>query len=111
MNREIQQVTEKRFDLARSAPIINSSLRHLIGYNSDMKFARDLLQRKTPIPLDVDETTAELINEMCNLWSRLQPTHEPVEITPAIYKYYWGRANENTSSALSGIHFGHWKTF
>ena len=111
MNREIQQVTEKRFDLARSAPITNSSLRHLIGYNSDTKFARDLLQRKTPIPLDVDETTAELINEMCNLWSRLQPTHEPVEITPAIYKYYWGRANENTSSALSGIHFGHWKTF
>jgi hypothetical protein len=111
MNREIQQVTEKRFDLARSAPITNSSLRDLIEYNADTAFARDLLQRKVAIPRDIDETTAELINEMCNLWSRLHSTHGLVKITPAIYKYYWGRANENTSSALSGIHFGHWKTF
>jgi hypothetical protein len=34
-----------------------------------------------------------------------------VEITPAIYKYYWGGVNEATFSALSGIHFGHWKIF
>ncbi len=49
MNREIQQVTEKRFDLARSAPVTNSSLRDLIGYNADTAFARDLLQRKVAI--------------------------------------------------------------
>jgi hypothetical protein len=44
MNREIQQVTEKRFDLARSAPVMSSSLHDLIGYNADTTFARDLLQ-------------------------------------------------------------------
>jgi hypothetical protein len=88
MNRKIQQVTEKRFDLARSAPVTSSSLRNIVGYNADTMFARDLLQQKVPIPPDVDEITAELIEEMCNLWTRLHSTHEPVDITPAIYKYY-----------------------
>ena len=109
MNTEIQQVTEKRFDLAKSAPVTSSSLRHLVGYNADTAFALDLLQRKVPIPSDVDDITAESINEMCRLWTRLHPNHRPIDITPAIYKYYWGGVNEATSSALSGIHFGHWK--
>ncbi len=111
MNKEIQHVTEERFDLARSAPVMSSSLHNLIGYNADTAFAKDLIQRKVPIPLDVDVITAELINEMCHLWKRLHSSHGPVDITPAIYKYYWGRVNENTSLALSGIHFGHWKIF
>jgi hypothetical protein len=111
MNKEIQQVMEKRFDLARSVPVTSSFLCNLIGYNADTVFARDLLQLKVPIPSYVDVITAELINEMCHLWTRLHSSHRPVDITPAIYKYYWGRINENTSSALSGIYFGHWKIF
>jgi hypothetical protein len=111
MNKEIQQVMEKRFNLARSAPVMSSSLRNLIDYNADTAFARDLLQHKVPIPLDVDVITAESIDEMCHLWTCLHSSHGSVDITQAIYKYYWGRVNENTSSALSGIHFGHWKIF
>ena len=87
MNREIQQVMERRFDLARSAPVMSSSLRNLYGYNADTTFARDLLQRKIPVPLDVAEITAKLIEEICHLWTRLHSTHGPVDITPAIYKY------------------------
>jgi hypothetical protein len=30
-------------------------------------------------------------------------------ITPEIYKYYWGRTTESTSSVWAKIHFGHWK--
>ncbi len=48
---------------------------------------------------------------MCCLWARLGPSHGPVDITPSIFKYDWGGVNEATSSALSGIHFGHWKIF
>jgi hypothetical protein len=43
MNKEIQKVMEKRFDLAQSAPATSSCLRNLIGYNADTKFAKDLL--------------------------------------------------------------------
>jgi hypothetical protein len=111
MNKEIQKVIEKRFDLALSTPATSSSLRNLIGYNVDTTFTKDLLQRKVPIPPDVDTIIAELIEEMCCLWACLRLSHGPVEITPAIYKYDWGGVNEATSLALSGIHFGHWKIF
>jgi hypothetical protein len=111
MTREIQVVTEKRFDLAQSAPATSSSLRNLIGYNADTPFAKDLLQRKVPIPLDVEKSTAELIEKMCCLWACLHPSHGPVDITPSIYKYNWGGVNKSTSLTLSGIHFGHWKIF
>ena len=43
MNREIQTVTEKRFDLSMSAPITMSSLRSHLGFLSDMDFANSLL--------------------------------------------------------------------
>ncbi len=85
MTKEIQVVTEKRFDLARSAPATSSSLRNLIGYNADTPFAKYLLRCKVPIPPDVDKSTAELIEEMCCLWARLHPSHGPVDITPSIY--------------------------
>jgi hypothetical protein len=104
MNKEIQMVMEKRFALAQSAPATSSSLRGLIGYNADTTFAKDLLQLKVFIPPNVDGTTAELIEEICTLRAWL---HRPVEITPSIYKYCWREVNEVTSSALSGIHFGH----
>jgi hypothetical protein len=90
MTKEIQVVTEKRFDLAQSAPATSPSLRNIIAHNACTPFAKDLLQRKVPIPPDVDETTAELKEEMCCLWARLHLSHRPVDITPSIYRYYWG---------------------
>jgi hypothetical protein len=87
MNAEIQWVTERRFDLARSAPVTTSSLRQLVGYCASTQFAKDLLQGKVPIPPDVDSTTAELIKEMQHLWTCLNPSHGQVDITPSIYRY------------------------
>jgi hypothetical protein len=43
MNREIQAVTEKRFDLSMSAPITMSSLREKLGFLSDTDFATRFL--------------------------------------------------------------------
>jgi hypothetical protein len=111
MNREIQKVTEKRFELANSAPAQASSLRENVGFCASTTFAKELLQGKAPIPPDVNETTTELITEMQGLWTRLKPLHGHLEITPRIYQHYWGGVNENTSSALSKIHFEHWKAW
>jgi hypothetical protein len=61
---------KKWLDLSQSAPATSSSLCNLIGYNADTTFAKDLLQRKVSIPLDVDMITAELIEEMCCLRAR-----------------------------------------
>jgi hypothetical protein len=110
MNTEIQRVTEMRFELANSAPIQKSSLRERVGFFAlTAAFAKDLLQSKVAIPPDIDEATTELIQELQRLWKRPQPYHGHSEIMPEVYRYYWGGVNKSTSSALSKIHFGHWK--
>ncbi len=50
-----------------------------------------------------------LIWEIHNLWELLHDSHKSTNITLNIYNYYWGGAKESTSSALSAVHFGHWK--
>jgi hypothetical protein len=111
MNTEIQRVTEMRFELANSAPIQKLSLREKVGFRVLTAFAKDLLQGKVFIPSDIDKTTIELIQELQQLWKRLQPYHGHSKITPGVYQYYWGGANKSTSSAQSKIHFGHWKAW
>jgi hypothetical protein len=63
---------------------------------------------KIPIPSNMDEAMAKLIEEMQFLWTCLHTSHGSADITPSIYKYYWV-ANEATTLALTSIHFGHWK--
>ncbi len=63
MNKEIQEVTEKRFNVAHSAGITRSSLRHLVGYCATTTFAMDLLNGREAMPADVDDDTATLICE------------------------------------------------
>ena len=46
-----------------------------------------------------------------SLWEKMHSKHEPPLITPYNYKGHWGRTKEGTSSAMSNIHFGHWKAF
>jgi hypothetical protein len=110
MNREVQIVMEQRFDLAKSAPIQSSSLRDSLGICLATNFSLQLLQGKSNIPTDADKTTALLIWEIQHLWELLHNSHRPTNITPNIYNYYWRGAKESTSSSLSAVHFGHWKS-
>ncbi len=93
MNKEIQEVTEKRFDLAHSAAITRSSLRHLVGYCTTTTFAMDLLNGREAMPADVDDDTATLICEFQRIYKHLRHTHTPVDITPDNYCFYWGRVS------------------
>ena len=61
MVKEIQQVTEARFGLADSAPIMHTSLRGSVGYLANTNFALNLMKGLVPIPDDVDQPTRELI--------------------------------------------------
>jgi hypothetical protein len=64
MNREVQIVTEQQFDLAKSAPIQLSSLRGSLGFCLATDFSLQLLQGKSNIPTDADETMTLLIWEI-----------------------------------------------
>ena len=61
---EIQNVTERRFALAESAPISNSLLLDKVGFLSNTKFALELLSGVDEIPDDVDHATRLVIEEM-----------------------------------------------
>jgi len=110
MNREIQTVTEKRFDLSMSAPITMSSLRTRLGFLSDTDFANNLLTGDVHIPWDVDDVTATVLEEVIRLFGLLRDGHGVIDITADHFRYYWRRFKERTSSSISGIHAGHYKS-
>ena len=82
INKEIQEVTEKQFDLAHSAAITRSSLQHLVGYCATTTFAMDLLNGREAMPADVDDNTATLICQFQQIFKHLRHKHTPVDITP-----------------------------
>jgi hypothetical protein len=110
MCEEIQTVTERRFELAESAPVTNSSLRHSVGFLADTQFALELVSGKAEIPGDVDYSTKLVIEEMQRLWNANgQERFQAFEITSDDYKSFWKRVKESTSSSISGLHFGVYK--
>jgi hypothetical protein len=109
-NKEIQTVTEKRFDLSRSAPITMSLLRTRLGFLSDTDFASRLLTGKVHIPWDVNNVTATIIEEIIRLFGQLREGHSVVDLTADQFWYYWRRFKEKTSSSISGLHAGHYKS-
>lgn len=107
---EIQHVTKKRFGLAESAPVTNTSLGGSVGFLADTKFAIDLVSGKSDIPPDVDEPTTLVIKEIQRLWNdESNARFHTFQITKEDFCYYWRKAKELTSSSLSSIHFGHYK--
>jgi len=110
MNREIQNVTEQRFDLSMSAPITMSSLRTRLGFLSDTDFANSLLGGNIHITWDVVDVTATVFDEIICLFGLLREGHRVVDITADHFRYYWRRFKERTSSSISGIHAGHYKS-
>jgi hypothetical protein len=64
MNKEIQDVTEKQFDLSMSAPIMMSLLCAKLGFLSDTDFATSLLWGEVHTPEDVDDATTMVIEEI-----------------------------------------------
>lgn len=104
---EIQEVTERRFGLAESAPVTNSSLRQSIGFLANTEFAFRLVSGQEPIPSDIVGSTRLVIEEMQRLWSaegneRFQAFH----VSSEDCRRFWSRVNEATSSSMSNLHFG-----
>jgi hypothetical protein len=109
MYREIQTVTEKRFDLSMSAPITMSSLRSHLGFLSDTNFANSLLSGDVQIPWDVDDVTATILDKVIQLFGLLWEGHSKIDLTADQFKYYWRGFKERTSSSILGIHARHYK--
>jgi hypothetical protein len=110
MNKEIQTVTEKWFDLSMSAPITMSSLCTRLGFLSNTDFANSLLAGDILIPWDVDDVTATILGKIIRLFGLLWEGCGDIVMADDQFQYYWRRFKEQTSSLISGIHAGHYKT-
>ncbi len=109
MNMEIQEVTEKRFDLSMSAPITMSLICKKLGFLADTNFAISLLQGNVHIPDDVDNVTTTVIVEIIWLFKTFQEDHAEITLGESEFWYYWRIFREKTSSSISGAHGGHYK--
>ncbi|KAL3785756.1 hypothetical protein ACHAW5_003598 [Stephanodiscus triporus] len=109
MNKDIQTVTETRFDLSMSAPISMSSLQQRLGFLFDTDFANSLLEGEVQIPWDVDDVTAIILDEIICLFALLREGHTVVDLTADHFRYFWRRFKEKTSFSISGVHAGHYK--
>ena len=70
----------------------------------------DLMKGTIPIPLELDVHTRIVIEEMQRLWSAKNQEHfQAFTISNEDYRHFWKRINENTSSSISGLHFGLYK--
>jgi hypothetical protein len=107
MNREIQTVTEKRFDLSMSALITMSSLRSHLGFLSDMDFVNSLLAGDIHVPWDVDDVTATILNKIIRLFGILREGHSKIDLMADHFRHYWRGFKGRTSSLISGIHTRH----
>jgi hypothetical protein len=109
INKEIQTVTEKWFDLSMSALITMSSLRTRLGFLSNTDFANSLLAGDVHITWDVDNMTATILGKIIHLFGLLWEGHGEIVLTDNQFYYYWRRFKEQTSSSISRIHAGHYK--
>ncbi len=91
MNKEIQVITEQRFDLSTSAPITMTSLREWLGFLSDTEFAMQMLRGKVHIPSDVDATTTLVLEKIIRLFDTLHEGHIEITLGAEEFKYYWRR--------------------
>ncbi len=62
------------------------------------------------IPTHLDSTTAMILQEIGKLGTKIvNGNNNKIIITPKDFKCYWKKANEFTSSFMSGVHYRHYK--
>jgi hypothetical protein len=110
MNKEIQDVTEKRFDLSMSTPITMSLLCKKLGFLSDTNFAISLLQGDVHIPDDIDNVTTTMIEEIIRLFQMFQEDHAEINLGESEFWYFWRKFRQRTLSSILGAHAGHYKS-
>ncbi|MGB0809178.1 MAG: reverse transcriptase domain-containing protein, partial [bacterium] len=99
-----------RFGRATSAPICQGALFELLGNFADTSAAVEILEGTFVPPPDTDPRTLLLFDEMASIWSRMGNGEISISVSQEDFQYYWRRVKERTSSSLSGIHFGHYKS-
>jgi hypothetical protein len=101
-------VHDKRYTLAKKAPICSGKLFDNFGFVANTPASKAVLNGTYHSPPDSDKATTELFSEIAAI-RRIVPRDlaSPV-ISPEQWKQYWAVMNKETLSSESGLHFGHY---
>jgi hypothetical protein len=111
--REVEQaiwseIHGKRFYLAEQAPICKGKLRGAFGYMANTPAAREVLAGTYQCPVETDEGTRDLFEEIAWLRSIIPKNSVSTVWTPEGWRDSWQGKKEKTSSSQSGLHFSHY---
>ena len=104
----LQAALTARFTLTNDTPGMQEPLRSLLG-RGDTEVAKQILEGTYECPEDMDEGSKLFIKNLKARWTALKQTVSVV-VTAEDFRSYWTKAKEGTSSSMSGIHFGHYKS-
>lgn len=103
-----QAIHEDRYLQAEESPICQDQLREDFGYLANTPSAKEVLEGTYNCPEGTPASVKDLFDAMARVYKSV-PESTSVVIRPEQWKAYWRVANEDTSSSISGLHFGHYK--
>ncbi len=101
-------IHQKRFHLAESAPLCQEPLSGTFGYNAICQTSQEILDRKYEYPPEFNEATKEILQEYVLICLKIPVSLLDTLITREDWRNHWRRAKEETSSLMSGRHFSHY---
>ncbi len=102
-------IHRKRFHLAEAAPICNTPLREVFGYNADTEAGEAVLAGTYEFGPDFDEATKRICKEVAMIQEEVPRNSVDTIIRRGEWSKFWTKAREETSSSESGLHFSHYK--
>jgi hypothetical protein len=92
-------VHDKRYTMAKEAPICSGKLFNNFGYVANTLALRAVLDGTYQTPANSDIATKELFDEIAAIRRIISKDSAPIFITPKQWKRYWAIVNEETSSS------------
>ncbi len=102
-------IHRQRFFLAEEAPICNGPLREMFGYNADTLIGDEILDGSFAFDRDFDDATRGLCTEVAEIREKIPEDSVADIVRRGEWGSFWKKAREETSSSVSGLHFGHYK--
>ena len=81
-----------RFQLSMNAPILSTDLIEKLGNFADTKIAQQIIEGIFDTPDEIDEATAEILDEIGSIGIQLTNSSISINIIPEEFRQYWKRA-------------------
>ena len=80
-----------------------------MGFTADTETAETILDGTFVPPGGTDGPTRIILEEISNIWHKMEEEEFDIVITRDDYQFFWKRLREKTASSYSGLHIGHYK--